>query len=94
MTKELLFTVRSARKGVFPGEVTFLVDIIDEYTLQVMEKKYPNKLTFDGGRVFTLQLAIPIMGMPEKEPAMWAELLEKEPQLVSAFVLARLKGDI
>jgi hypothetical protein len=90
--KPLIYTV-TKMSPVDKHNVLFTIEIIDEYTLQVLEKKYPGRLQFDGGRIFTLQVQAPIRGLSEREPVMWHKMLEEKPELVRAFVLARLKGE-
>lgn len=75
-------------------DVLFTIEIIDEHTLQVLEKKYLGRLQFDGGRIFTLQVMAPILGLSEREPAMWKKMLKEKPEFIQAFVLARLKGEV
>jgi hypothetical protein len=74
--------------------VLFTIEIIDEYTLQVLEKKYPGRLQFDGGRIFTHASPSTHQGIiGARARAMWHKMLEEKPELVRAFVLARLKGE-
>lgn len=75
-------------------DAVFYVDIIDEATLIYMEKRYPGKLVFDGGRIFTLRLSVNLKGLPTDDPLLWKELAEKQPDIVQAFVLERLKGNV
>lgn len=91
--KSLIYTVAKA----VPTDkhyVQFTIEIIDEHTLQVLEKKYRGKLQFDGGRVFTLTIDVPILGMMERDPTMWEKMVRDQPEIVQAFVLARLKGEV
>lgn len=72
----------------------FDIEVIDEYTLQVLERQYKHKLTFDGGRTFTLHnLIVPLKGAAENAPELW-EKIRTDEALVGKFVLARLKGEI
>jgi hypothetical protein len=75
-------------------DVDFTIEIIDEHTLQVLEKKYPGKLHFDGGRIFTLHVTAPIKGLADKDPDMWKTMLKDKPEIVRAYVMGRLKGEI
>jgi hypothetical protein len=59
-----------------------------------MEKRYPGKLVFDGSRTFTLRLSVNLKGLPTEDPMLWKELAEKQPDIVQAFVLERLKGNV
>lgn len=51
------------------------------------------RLLFDGGRVFTMRVAIKIPGLQEQSPQFWAALREKAPEIVQRHILHRLKGE-
>jgi hypothetical protein len=90
---ELKYTISKIEpNGKF--DAVFYVDIIDEATLIYMEKRYPGKLVFDGSRTFTLRLSVNLKGLPTEDPMLWKELAEKQPDIVQAFVLERLKGNV
>jgi hypothetical protein len=92
--RPLIFTVTQFVK--YPKNcVMFSIEIIDEYTLQVLEKKYAgNRLKFDGGRTFGLDVTIPIKGLNDNDPAMWQKLQEKAPETVQNYILERLRGNV
>ncbi len=90
--KELIYTI-AAIKPVSKTIAEFFIEIVDEHTLQVLEKKYPGHMTCDG-RTFTLKVTIPLRDMPERDPEMWETLLRDKPEVVQAFILERLRGNI
>lgn len=93
MDKELIYTVTKIEPaGLY--DVLFVIEIIDEYTLQVLEARYPGQLTFDGGRTFTLKLVTPVKGLSDNTPKMWKQLAKTHPDFVSKFVLERLRGNV
>jgi hypothetical protein len=74
-------------------EAIFTIEIVDEYTLQTLEKLYKHKLKFDG-QTFTLEnLIVPLNGAAENAPALW-EKIKTDEALISKFVLMRIKGEL
>jgi hypothetical protein len=72
----------------------FDLEVTDEYTLGQLERKYRHRLQFDGGQVFTLRnVTVPLKGAVEESPELWDKIKTDE-ELISKFVLARLKGEI
>lgn len=91
--KPLIYKVTKMEPTRIKHEMMFTIEIIDEHTLQVLEKKYPGHLQFDGGRIFTLRVIAMVKGLAEREPSLWNAFLEERPELVQKFVLDRLRGD-
>lgn len=84
MDKQLIFKVTKMEK-MSKGYYQFTIEIVDEYTLQWMEKRYPGKMTTDG-RIFTLRFS---MKMDNAE-----EIDDIPAELTRLFVLERMKGNI
>lgn len=85
MEKPLEFTVEKFEPGLMKGWYVCTINIVDEFTLQWMEKHYPGQFKFDGGRVFTLRFSIQMDDPNVKNlPA----------ELARQFVLGRLKGTL
>jgi hypothetical protein len=81
---------KSSWKVIASGNTVFP----DAKVLNKTRIRHPGKLTFDGGRTFTLRLVAPIKGLSDRDPTMWTHMLKNQPEIVRAFVLERLKGNI
>ena len=91
--QELIYTVARV-ESINKITAKFTLEIIDEYTLKYLEKKYPGQLMFDGGRVFTLIIIVPLTGMSENDATLWRKLQKTHPDIVNKFILQRLRGEV
>ncbi len=90
---DLIYDIKHVER-INDAVVKFVVGIIDEHTLQVMEQRFPGQLVFDGGREFTLTFRAPIKEIADTAPDMWELLKEQHKDLVSKYLLLRLRGEI
>ncbi len=82
MANQLTFEVLKTER-LPKGMCRFTISIVEEWTLQWMEKRYPGKMTTDGRHYF---LTFTVMANPDEIEDLPAELSRR-------FILERIRGD-